>query len=183
MRRGPLAPGLDVIFPCILAADVERWLKKTRTFPREGRHEQGSRRLPRPVRSRDGLSVEPPLQHARASRRASDLSCRWNASPHRCLRRAMASHRRLHCCRQPLGTTQFCPDRRRQRRDLLRALRQPRMVCSRCGPRPQPAVRPHLFQAHGHARQAYSPIRGAGLRRTIVQQPRLRTQAADRQLL
>ena len=39
------------------------------------------------------------------------------------------------------------------------------------------------LQAHGHARQAHSPIRGAGLRRAFAKQSRLRTQAVDRQLL
>ena len=51
------------------------------------------------------------------------------------------------------------------------------------GARPQPAVRPHLLQAHSCARQAYSPHRRAGLRRAFAEQPRLRTQAIDRRLL
>ncbi len=39
------------------------------------------------------------------------------------------------------------------------------------------------FKRTGCARQAYPAIRCAGLRRAIAKQPRLRTQAADRQLL
>src|SRR5689334_16860389 len=77
---------------------------KDKNVYREGGHEPSARRLSRPLWPRDGLSVEPPVQHARASRGAPDLSCRRNAGPDRRERRTMAARRRFHRRDQPVGT-------------------------------------------------------------------------------
>ena len=83
---------------------------------------------------------------------------------------------------QPLGTTQFPVPTDIENGAIFFVLYvNAEWFAPDAARAPRPAVRPHPFQAHGCARQAHPAIRGAGLRRTIAKQPRLRTEAVDRQ--
>ena len=73
------------------------------------------------------------LQRACTPRGAPDFPCRRNAGADRRLRSALAAHRGLRRRGQPLGTAQLPADGHGERRHLLRALRQSRMVrAQRC---------------------------------------------------
>ena len=181
-RRGPVCRTRSR--PCILAADVERLSKKTRTS-----------------RGREGMSRALAVFHGRFGRATVyQLNRPFNIHAHReghLIFHVGGTPARIDVCDErwlltedsivavnPWEPHNFVPTDLDERRDLLRALRQRRMVRARCGAAPTAcgSAAP-VSSAPPRSTGISGRIRGAGVRRALAQQPRLRTAAADRQLL